>query len=72
MQAELGGLMLKRVLLLVLLLDRAATHLAGPLRTPLLFRLGGSVKSSKQVGWWLCAVAAWWRGVLGRRMAGGR
>jgi hypothetical protein len=50
LQAELGGLMLKRVLLLVLLLDRAATHLAGPLRTPLLFRLGGSVKSSKQVG----------------------
>ncbi|KAF8065931.1 Aspm [Scenedesmus sp. PABB004] len=47
--AELGTLVLKRFLLLVLLLDRAATHLAGPLRTPLLFRLAGSIKSSKQV-----------------------
>ncbi|WIA17340.1 hypothetical protein OEZ85_014203 [Tetradesmus obliquus] len=48
-QAELGSLMLKRFLLLVLLLDRAATVLSGPLRTPLLFRLNCSIKSSKEV-----------------------
>jgi hypothetical protein len=41
--------MLKRFLLLVLLLDRAATVLSGPLRTPLLFRLNCSIKSSKEV-----------------------
>jgi hypothetical protein len=41
--------MLKRFLLLVLLLDRAATVLAGPLRTPLLFKLNRSIKSSKEV-----------------------
>jgi hypothetical protein len=41
--------MLKRFLLLVLLLDRAATVLSGPLRTPLLFKLNCSIKSSKEV-----------------------
>jgi hypothetical protein len=49
LQAELGSLMLKRFLLLVLLLDRAATVLSGPLRTPLLFKLNCSIKSSKEV-----------------------
>lgn len=52
-QDELGALMLKRFLLLVLLLDRAATHLSGPYRTPLLFKLTGKVKKSKEVQ--LCA-----------------
>lgn len=49
LQHELGQLVLKRFLLLVLLLDKAATHLAAALRTPLLFKLTASIKSSRQV-----------------------
>lgn len=49
LQFELGKLVLKRFLLLVLLMDRAATHLSSHYRTPLLFKLAGSIKSSKQV-----------------------
>jgi len=48
-QDELGRLVLKRFLLLVLLMDRAAMTLANQYRTPLLFRLAGTIKSSKQV-----------------------
>jgi hypothetical protein len=49
LQHELGQLVLKRFLLLVLLLDKAATHLTAAFRTPLLFKLTSSIKSSKQV-----------------------
>jgi hypothetical protein len=50
LQHELGQLVLKRFLLLVLLLDKAATHLTAAFRTPLLFKLTASIKSSRQVG----------------------
>lgn len=49
LQHELGQLVLKRFLLLVLLLDKAATHLTAAFRTPLLFKLTASIKSSRQV-----------------------
>lgn len=49
LQLELGRLVLKRFLLLVLLLDKAATHLTAAFRTPLLFKLTASIKSSRQV-----------------------
>lgn len=49
LQRELGQLVLKRFLLLVLLLDKAATHLTAAFRTPLLFKLTASIKSSRQV-----------------------
>jgi hypothetical protein len=45
----MGQLVLKRFLLLVLLLDKAATHLTAAFRTPLLFKLTSSIKSSRQV-----------------------
>jgi hypothetical protein len=44
---ELGRLVLKRFLLLVLLLDKAA--LSGPKEAPLLFRRGQALKSSAEV-----------------------
>ena len=44
--AELGRLVLKRLLLLALLLDVAAEHPARPAGTPLLFRRGQPLKSS--------------------------
>ena len=46
-QVELGRLVLKRFLLLVLLLDKAA--LASPKEAPLLFRRGQPLKSSAEV-----------------------
>jgi hypothetical protein len=50
-QAELGQLVLKRFLLLVLLLDRAVTGPKGyPPKSPLLFRRGQPTKSSAEVG----------------------
>ncbi len=50
-QAELGQLVLKRVLLLALLLDRAVTvqHAQASLTSPLLFCGDAPVKSSCQV-----------------------
>ena len=47
MQVELGRLVLKRFLLLVLLLDKAV--LGAPERAPLLFRRGQPLKSSAEV-----------------------
>ena len=49
MQAELGRLVLKRVLLLALLLDRAIAACRGLQATPLLFVKEATVKSSAQV-----------------------
>lgn len=49
MQGDLGALILKRFLLLVMLLDRAATSLSTILRTPLLFKVDAPVKESSQV-----------------------
>lgn len=52
MQESLGRLVLKRVLLLVMLLDRAAGKLLSSqswLQLPLLMRTDGTVKSSSQV-----------------------
>ena len=46
-QVELGRLVLKRFLLLVLLLDKAAQ--GAPERAPLLFRRGQPLKSSAEV-----------------------
>jgi hypothetical protein len=46
---ELGQLVLKRVLLLALLLDRAATQKTLPDGVPLLFRRGALIKSSTEV-----------------------
>ena len=46
-QVELGQLVLKRFLLLVLLLDKAKA--AGPEQAPLLFRRGQPLKSSAEV-----------------------
>jgi hypothetical protein len=57
LQLELGRLVLKRFLLLVLLLDKAATHLTAAFRTPLLFKLTASIKSSRQVSGIKCRVA---------------
>jgi hypothetical protein len=49
-QVELGQLVLKRFLLLVLLLDRAVAGPKGyPAKTPLLFRRGQPIKSSAEV-----------------------
>lgn len=56
LQHELGQLVLKRFLLLVLLLDKAATHLTAAFRTPLLFKLTASIKSSRQVSSSTCKV----------------
>lgn len=62
-QHELGQLVLKRFLLLVLLLDKAATHLTAAFRTPLLFKLTSSIKSSRQVRTLggSCSVQSSWR-----------
>lgn len=49
LQRNLGALILKRFLLLVMLLDRAATNLSGKLPTPLLFKLDAPVKESSKV-----------------------
>jgi len=51
-QTELGKLVLKRLLLLVLIMDRAADQLSKQHCTPLLFKLAGGIKSSKQVHCW--------------------
>lgn len=47
---ELGQLVLKRFLLLVLLLEKAVGGAGMPAGLPLLFRLDAPVKSSAQVG----------------------
>ena len=49
MQVELGQMVLKRFLLLVMLLDRAMLTTSLPSEVPLLFRRGASIKSSEQV-----------------------
>lgn len=49
LQRDLGAVILKRFLLLVLLLDQAAVNLSGALRTPLLFKLDASAKESSKV-----------------------
>eukprot|EP00878_Enallax_costatus_P034413 GHUV01038150.1.p1 GENE.GHUV01038150.1~~GHUV01038150.1.p1 ORF type:complete len:929 (+),score=331.02 GHUV01038150.1:1045-3831(+) len=46
---DLGAVISKRFLLLVLLLDQAAVNLSGSLRTPLLFKLDAPVKESSKV-----------------------
>jgi hypothetical protein len=48
-QVQLGRLVLKRFLLMVLLLDRAATDARLPPSVPLLFRRNAPHKSSVQV-----------------------
>ena len=48
-QVELGQLVLKRFLLLVLLLDKAAAAGDLPPGVPLLFRLDAPIKSSSEV-----------------------
>jgi hypothetical protein len=48
-QVELGKLVLKRFLLLVLLLDRAMLSGTLPAGTPLLFRLNSPAKTSSEV-----------------------
>jgi len=49
LQVELGQLVLKRFLLLVLLLEKAATSGDLPPGVPLLFKLNSSIKSSTEV-----------------------
>ena len=50
LQVDLGRLVLKRFLLLVLLLDRAALSGQFPTSAPLLLRADGLCKRSEQVG----------------------
>ena len=45
----MGMVVLKRFLLLVLLLDKVASYMALPGKTPLLFRIDSTIKSSGQV-----------------------
>lgn len=56
-QTDLGKLVLKRLLLMVLIMDRAAEWLTKQHCTPLLFKLAGGIKSSKQVP---CIIEAKW------------
>lgn len=72
LQRELGQLVLKRFLLLVLLLDKAATHLTAAFRTPLLFKLTASVKSSRQVrtsSWYRLQAQTVWKPLCNRQHA---
>lgn len=49
LQRDMGEVVLKRFLLMVLLLDQVATSGCLPAKAPLLFRIDSPIKSSAQV-----------------------